>query len=100
MVWLCPPHIIWTRITSTRLKLETLRPQGWKRYARILDRREGPVEFARAPLDEAIAACNRVVLARQIDSGLQLKRLRQYRRWGAVIMALLVAATPILGEVA
>jgi hypothetical protein len=98
MVWLCPPHIIETRIISTLLKLETLRPQGWKRYARVLSQREGPAEFARAPLDEAIAACNRLVLARQISNGLQIKRLRAYRRWGGVIMALLVTATPILAN--
>jgi hypothetical protein len=98
MVWLCPEHIIETRMVSTLLKLETLRPQGWKRYARVLKQWEGPAGYARAPLDEAIAACNRVVLAQQIGSGLQIKRLRAYRRWGAVIMALLVAATPILAD--
>ena len=100
MVWLCPLHIIETRIVSTLLKLETLRPRGWERYARVLKKSQsdGKPELARAPLDEAIAACNRVVLAQQIGSGLQIKRLRAYRRWGAVIMVLLVAATPILAE--
>jgi hypothetical protein len=81
MVWLCPGHIIRTRVLSTLLRLETVQPHGWNRHASALRDTEH-VDAARAPLDEAIAACNRVLLAQQIGSGLQIKRLRAFRNWG------------------
>jgi hypothetical protein len=98
MVWLYPRHIISTRITSTLLKLDTLQPHGWKRYAADLDRVFEDVTYARAPLDEAIAACNRVLLAQQIGSGLQIKRLRAFRGWGLLMLALFFASMPLLAN--
>lgn len=98
MVWLCPPHIIYTRITSTLLKLDELRPNGWKRYAAELTSRREDITEARAPLDEAIGACNRVLLAEQIGSGLQIRRLRAFRAWGLLMLALFFVATPLLAQ--
>lgn len=93
-----PPHIISTRITSTLLKLETLRPHGWNRYAQDLNGPHEDLRHARAPLDEAIAACNRVLLAQQIGSGLQIKRLRAFRTWGLLMLGLFLATTPLLAN--
>lgn len=98
MVWLYPEHIIRTRVTSTLLKLETLHPYGWKRYAEALEQPVDNAEYLRAPLDESIAACNRVVLAEQIGSGLQIKRLEAFRNWGLLMLGLFLLATPFLAD--
>ena len=96
MVWVYPAHIVQTRIASVRLRLETLKPYGWEEYARKLDAPVQHVGHKRAPLDEAIAACNRIVMSRQIGSGLQIKRLRGFGWWGMAMLMVFFAATPLL----
>lgn len=84
-----------TRLVATVARLEDLHPPGWKQYFDQLDTGATDAEL-RAPLEEAIAACNRQVLATQIANGLQIRRLRTFRTWGFVLLLTLTAATPFL----
>ncbi len=95
MVWLYPTHIIETRLTSTRLLLETVRPPGWETYRDLLSTPFENLEKARAPLDEAINACNQHILSERIGSGLQIKRLRAFRLAGTLMLLLFFATVPL-----
>jgi hypothetical protein len=98
MVWLYPSDVLQTLGNSVILKLETLRPYGWERYAQDLRQPREDMVSARPTLDLAIAACNRVVLANQISSGLQIKRLRAFRKYGFGMLAVLLAVIPLVSK--
>lgn len=96
MVWLYPHHVLKARLTSTITRLVELRPSGWKSFLELLQSQVPDPNHLRAPLDEAIAACNRRALAQQIGNGLQIRRLKSYRIWGIVMLGLLSLLSPML----
>jgi hypothetical protein len=94
MVWLYPSHVLGARVATTKLRLRALRPRGWEQYLELLA--EPITDSVRAPLDEAVAACNRAALSDLIGSGLQIRRLRAFRNWGVAFLFLLFTVTPLL----
>lgn len=103
MVWMYPPHIAEARLTSMYLRVGQLPPQDRSAFTRELDLlcdgtgklRPNTESRLRSVFDEVIGGYNRYMLQSQLGSGLQIRRLKILTWWGAVLLCVLLLASPL-----
>lgn len=100
LIWLYDDHIVKHKIESVIPRLESIQPEGWNRYVdelkKLINEHEKHKGHLRAELDEAIGACNKKVIEEQINSGLQIERLKTFRLLGILILAAFLIVSPLI----
>jgi hypothetical protein len=101
MVWLYPPELAKAGIPSLYSLLDASNPKHQKDYetklkdlddgGELLDR-----EKYRSIFDEIIAACNKANLEEMINIGLQIERLRYFKKWGMIMFLFLLISFPLI----
>jgi len=103
LIWVYPAHLLKPKAAYLKYNLEILKPLGWDYYQSKLDRiikeyipedcstdlKDFPYNklyYIRSILDETIGVCNKQLLDEWINSGLQISRLQEIRKWGLILL--------------
>lgn len=106
MIWILPPDIKMAKIRELDYQLDIL-PKHKEDYKKLLNEcsshpinsKDGvDLQENNASIEEIIRAVNKTILAKRINTGLQIERLRSLRFWGLILLILFVLLFPIAGR--
>lgn len=96
MVWLYPPHVANAQAAALASQLKAS-GSHWGDYLEVERNRSGQtLGGLRAALDKVKQAVNEDNQLIQLNSGLQLERLEMLKRWGVIVLIIMLAGLPFI----
>lgn len=111
MIWILPPDVKKAKIRELDYEIDKFELKQKNTFENILKdyKNYEPNKVAVEPqkdesifnadLEEIIRAINKRTLAKRIDTGLQIERLRSVRFWGFILLLIFILMFPMIGDI-